>query len=149
MQADLANVSAESPSAMMVLAVDVVGDGSANGDESRAGRDRKKPSSREEYVEDIGEADAAFATEHASRFVESEDSVKAAAIDQLAAGVETRVAIAAAEAIREQGAGGGTSENFRHLVVPRRLMDVMVRGLRVPSPRENSLCGRRACGLLA
>jgi len=109
MEADLANVSAESPSTMMILAVDVVGDGSADGDESRAGRDRKKPSFREEYVDDIGEADSAFATEHASRFVESKDAVKAAAIDQLAASVETRVAIACGRAIGEQGPGRSSS----------------------------------------
>ena len=118
------DVSAEGPGTVMVLTVDVVGDGSADGDEARAGRDRKKPSFREKYVDDVGEADAAFAAQHASRFVESEDAVKAAAIDQFAAGVETRVAIAAAQTIGEQGAGRGSSENFRHLVVPRRLVDV-------------------------
>src|SRR4029077_5835438 len=36
MQADLADVSAKGPSAMMVFAVDVVGDGSSYGDEARA-----------------------------------------------------------------------------------------------------------------
>src|SRR5229473_4561013 len=66
MQADLADMSAEGSSAVMVLTVDVVGDGSADGDEARAGRDGKEPSFREEYAEDVGEADAAFAAEHAS-----------------------------------------------------------------------------------
>src|ERR1700730_14109235 len=42
MQAHLANVSAESPSTMMVLAVDVVGDGSADGNEARARRHGKE-----------------------------------------------------------------------------------------------------------
>ena len=149
MQADLADVSAESSSAVMVLTVDVVGDGSADGDEAGAGRDGKKPSFRKKYVDDVGEADAAFAAQHASRFVETEDAVQSAAVDQFAAGVETRVAVAAAEAVGKQGAGRGGSENFRHLVVPCRLVDVLVRGLRVTAPRENSLGGRRRCGLLA
>ena len=148
-RADLADVSTESSSTMMVLTVDVVGDGSADSDEASAGRDRKEPSFREKYVENVGEADAAFAAEHASRFVESEDAVKAAAVDQFSAGVETRVAIAAAEAIGEQGPGRGSFENVRYLVVPRRPVNVMVRSLRVTAPRENSLGGRRRCGLLA
>ncbi len=149
MQTDLADVSAEGPSTVMVLTVDVVGDCAANGDEACAGRDRKEPSFREKYVDDVGEADAAFAAKHASRFVESEDAVKAPAVDQFSAGVETRVAIAASKAIGEQRSGRGSSENFRHLVVPRRLVDVTVRSLRITAPRESSLGGRRRYGLLA
>src|ERR1700675_2507299 len=149
MQADLADVSAEGSRTVMVLTMHVVGDGSANGDKTRAGRDGKKPSFRKEYIENIGKADATFAAQHASGFVEPEDAVVAAAVDQFAAGVETRVAVAAAETIWEQGVGCGSSENVRHLVVPRRLVDAMVRGLRVTAPRENSLGGRRCCGLLA
>src|SRR5260370_23566538 len=118
MQADLANVSAEGSSTVMVLTVDVVGNSSTDCDEARAGRDGKEPSFRKEYVEDVGEADAAFAAEHDSRFVESEDTVEAATVDQSTAGVETRVSIAAAEAIGEQGSRRGRSENVRHLVVP-------------------------------
>src|SRR5665811_924838 len=127
MQADLADVSAEGSSAVMVLTMNVVGDGSADSDKAGSGRDGKKPSFREEYVEDVREADAAFATEHASGFIETEDAVETAAVDQFAAGVETRVAVTAAEAIGEQGARRGSFENLRHLVVPRRFVDVMVR----------------------
>ena len=149
MQGDLANVSTEGSSAVMVLTVDVVGNRSANGNEASARRDGKEPSLGKKYVDNIGEADAAFAAEHASGFVETEDAVETAAVDQFAAGVETRVAVAAAEAIREQGSGRGRLENFRDLVVPCRLVDVMVRDFRVTPPRENSLDGRRGCGLLA
>jgi hypothetical protein len=133
----------------MVLTVDVVGNRSAHGNEAGAGRDGKKPSLRKEYVDDVGEADAAFATKQASGFVETEDAIETAAVDQSAAGIETRVAVAAAEAIREQGSGRSRLKNFRDLVVPSRLVDVMVRDFRVTSPRENSLDGRRGCGLLA
>ncbi len=120
-----------------------------DGDEASAGRDRKEPSFREEYIDDVGEADAAFAAEHAGGFVETENAVEAAAVNQFASGVETGVAVTAAEAIGEQGARRGSSENFRHLVIPRRPVDVMVRGFRVTAPRENSLDGRRGCGFLA
>ena len=149
MQGDLEDMSPEGSSAVMVLTVDVVGNRSAHRNEASAGRDGKKPSLRKEYVDDVGEADAALAAEQARGFVETEDAVETAAVDQSAAGVETRVAVAATEAIREQGSGRGSLENPRDLVVPSRLVDVMVRDFRVTSPRENSLDGRRSCGLLA
>jgi hypothetical protein len=101
MHSELANMSAESSSAVMVLTVDVVGNGSSDGDEASAGRDWKEPSSREEYVDDVGEADAAFAADHASGFVETKNAVKSATVNQLSSSVEARVAVAAAEAIGE------------------------------------------------
>src|SRR5271165_1854766 len=100
MQCDLADVVSEGSSAVMVLAVDVVSNGSADGHEARAGRDGKEPSLRQKYVENVGEADAAFAAEHASRLVETQDAVETAAIDQLTSAVETRIAVTAAEAKR-------------------------------------------------
>ena len=51
---------------MMVLAVDVIGNRSANGNEAGARSDGKEPSLREKYVDDVGKADAAFTAEHAS-----------------------------------------------------------------------------------
>jgi hypothetical protein len=113
MQSDLADVSAEGSSAVMVLTVNVVGNGSADGDEAGAGRDGKEPSFTEEYADDVGKADAAFAADHASGFVETEDAVESATVNQLSSGVETRVAVAAAEAIGQQRAGRGISENVR------------------------------------
>jgi hypothetical protein len=50
----------------------------------------------EKYVDDIGEADAAFAAEHSSRFIKSENAIQSPAINQFAGGVEARVAITAA-----------------------------------------------------
>jgi hypothetical protein len=85
----------------MVLTVHVVGNGSADGDEASAGRGRKEPSFREKYVDDVGKADAAFAADHASGFVKTEDAVESATVNQLSSGVQTRVAVAAAEAIGE------------------------------------------------
>jgi hypothetical protein len=101
MQSDLANVRAKGSAAVMVLTVHVVGDGSADSDEAGAGRDRKEPSFREKHVDDVGEADAAFAADHAGGFVETENAVKSATVNQFSSGVETRVAVTAAEAIGE------------------------------------------------
>jgi hypothetical protein len=97
----------------MVLTVNVVGNSTADGDEASAGRNGKKPSSREEYVDDVGEAETAFAADHASGFVETEDAVDSATVNQLSSGVETRVAVTAAEAIGKQRAGRGISEDVR------------------------------------
>ena len=102
MQADLVNVTAESSSAVMVLAVDVVGDGPANSNEASARRDGKKPSSRKKYIENVGQADTTFAANHARRFVETENAVEASAVDQFAAGVETRITVTTSETMGEQ-----------------------------------------------
>ena len=149
MQSDLLNMSAEASRAVMVFAMNVVGDCSANGNEARAGRDGKEPSLRQKHIDDVREADAAFAAQHPSEFVESENAVEAAAVDQFAAGVETGIAIAASKAIREQGIRRGSFENLRQLIVPSRFVDMLVRRLRVTSPGEDSLSGVRGCGFLA
>src|SRR5260370_10030521 len=101
MQTDLADVSAEGSSTVMILTVNVVGDDSADSNEARARRDGKKPSFRKEYIENIGKAGATFAAQHPSRFVEPAHPVEATAVAQFSAGVETGVAVAPAERICE------------------------------------------------
>ena len=54
--------------------------------------------------------------------------------DQFEAGIQARIAIAAAEAIRKQGTGFGSSQDFRDLVIPCRFMHVAVGGFRISSP---------------
>jgi len=66
MQGDLEDVSSKGSSAVMILAVDVIGDGSADRHNAGAGSDGKKPSFRKEYIEEVGEADAGFTAEQAS-----------------------------------------------------------------------------------
>src|ERR1035438_2570111 len=117
MQADLADVRAESPRTVVVLAVDVVSDSPADSDKASAGRDGKEPPFREEYIDDVGEAHAAFAAQHPRGFIETQEAVEAPAVDQFATGVETRIAVAASQAIGKQGARCGSLENVRHLVV--------------------------------
>jgi hypothetical protein len=96
----------------MVLTMNVIRNGPTNGDETSAGCDRKKPSLREKYVDNIGKAYTALAAHYARRFVKGKDAVESATIDQFAAAVETRIAVAAAEAIRKQRAGCGGFENL-------------------------------------
>ena len=55
MQAELRNVRAKRSGAVMVLSMDIVGDGAADGDELGAGSDWKKPAFGKKYLDDIGE----------------------------------------------------------------------------------------------
>ena len=119
---------------MMVLTMDIIGDRSADGNEAGAGSDRKKPSPRKKYVKNVGEGDSAFAAQNAAGVVETENAIKAAAVDQFTAGVEAGIPIAAAKAVGKQRIRRGSSENFRHLIIPCRSMNVWMRSLRVTSP---------------
>ncbi len=105
MQSKLAHVSSEGSGTVMVLAVYIIGDGSADGDESRARSDRKKPAFGQKYVNDVRESDAAFAAQHARRFIETENAIQAPAVDKCSAGIETGVAVAATKTVGKQGAG--------------------------------------------
>ena len=82
--------------------------------------------------------DAALAADHARRFIEAQNAVEAAAVDQIAARIETGVAVTAAEAIREQRTRRSSFEKVRNLIIPCRLVHSMVRDLRITAPRENS-----------
>ena len=65
MQAKLLDMIAKRSGTMVILAMNIIGDGAPYRHELRAGRYRKKPSLGKEYVDDIGETDAAFAAQHA------------------------------------------------------------------------------------
>ena len=68
------------PATMMVLAVDVVGDGAADGDELRARRHRQEPAARNATREDVGQQHAGLALEHAARRVERDEAIEAARV---------------------------------------------------------------------
>jgi hypothetical protein len=102
MQSDLANMSAEGPGTVMVLAMHVVGDSSANRHKTSAGSHWKEPSLGKKNVDDSGEADPAFAANHSTGFVKTENPVETPAVDKPAPSVETRIPIAATESIRKQ-----------------------------------------------
>ena len=61
---------------MVILAVDVRSDGSADGDEFCSRRYRQEPSSRQEVLNDFGEAHTAFAFENTSGAVEVKKPVQ-------------------------------------------------------------------------
>ncbi len=124
MQGDLTDVRAEGSRTVVILSMEVVGDRATDGDEASAGRDCKEPSLREKHIDDVREADAAFAAEHARGFIEGQEAVESPAIDEFASGVETGVAVTASETIGKQGARRGSLKDLRQLIVPCRFVDV-------------------------
>jgi len=84
LQLKLENVIAETAGAMMILAVHVVRNGAADGDESRTGRHRREPSAGQELVDDFLQQYAGFALEDAARRIESNESIEAARTEQRA-----------------------------------------------------------------
>ena len=60
-------MTAEGAGDVVVLAVDVVGDGAADADELRAGRRRQEPAVRHGEVEDLSQRRARLAADDAGR----------------------------------------------------------------------------------
>ena len=71
-QVEPRHVPAEGTGAVMVLAVYVAGDHTANGHEPGARRDRDEPAPGHEDLDDVGQKDAGLAGEQACRLVEGE-----------------------------------------------------------------------------
>src|SRR6478672_2659348 len=92
---------AETADHMMVLAVNVIGDGSADRDEFRAGRDRQEPSAANDQIEDFRQGDAGFALENSGRLIERQKMVHPASVQENAIRVQAAVAIAAAIPMNE------------------------------------------------
>ena len=86
---------------MVVFAVDVGGDGTAERDEAGARRDRREKTPRQKDVDQLGDGDAGLAAQQASGGVEGEHAVEARQIDDAILIVERGVAIGTAGAARD------------------------------------------------
>ena len=118
---------------MMVLAVDVRRDRAAQRDGLRAGRDGWEPAARQPPSEDVGDAHARLAVEHAARGVEAEDAIEAVVHDHPAIRIQCGIAIAAAEAAcdeRRRRLRGQRLRDGRAALRPKHL----TAGEREPSP---------------
>ncbi len=102
-----ADVAGEGAGAVVVFAVDVVGDRAADGDEAGAGGHGEKPTRRNAEAEDRVEAAPGLAVEAAGGGVERNPAVEPAGHQQAPAVVEAGVAIAPAESVGEDRGGGG------------------------------------------
>src|SRR5262245_21440764 len=99
-------MAAERAGQMMVLSVDIVRDGTADGQEPRSGSHGNEPSRRHDELQDVIEQHARFALQDALLTVETNEAIELARTQQRAACVETAVAIAARIAEWQHGAVG-------------------------------------------
>src|SRR5512140_1069578 len=106
-QLESRHVVAKRAGAMVVLAMDVVGDGAAEGHVFRARRDGQEEAARQGEIDDLGEQHARLAAQDSARRVERDEVVEVARTQERPAVVEARVAIAAALAVRQQRATVG------------------------------------------
>ena len=109
------DVAGEGAGVLVVFAVDVVGDGTAEGDVFGAGGDGEEEAARDGEVEDLGEGDAGLGGEEAGLRVEGDEAVHAGGLEEIAAFEEADVAVAAAHADGEGAVGevGGDAGEVR------------------------------------
>jgi len=149
MQGDLADMRSEGSSAVVVLAVDVVGNRSAHGNEAGAGvTGRNHPLGRNtsrmsERLTPLSVRSRPVDSSKPRMRLRRRQSIRSRPA------LRQESAVTAAEGHKVARSRPPQLRELRQLIVPRRLVDVMVRDLRVTSPRENPFSGRRICMLLA
>ena len=133
------NVSAKGTCAVMVLAVYVVCDCPAHSDEAGSRRNGQKPPSGKKYVDKIAESDATLAADHTRGFVETQNPVEAATLDQVAACVEARIPVTSAPAKGKQAARLSGIKDLGNLVIPSWFVYLTMLGPWIAAPGKNLL----------
>ena len=100
---EAADVAAERSRAVVVLAVDVVRDRTAERDELGARADRQEPTARNDHREQLLEAEPRLGAQDPSLRIEVDQSRELAGVDQHPAVVQAAIAVAAAEPVGEGG----------------------------------------------
>jgi hypothetical protein len=106
------------PIYVVVLAVDVTCDGSAEGDEASSGRHGNEVAARDEELEEGVEGGAGLCAQQSCLLVELEDSVQARAVDDGAPGALGGIAVGATKSACNAATGSGsiaTREELRYL----------------------------------
>src|SRR5690606_32730741 len=105
---------------VMVLAMHVAGNGTADADEARAGRDRQEPAARQEDIDQLGQSDPGVAVDRALVRIERMQAVERAGRENV--GGQGAVAIAAPHApgdyraaVRKVPSGRGRSGQLLQL----------------------------------
>jgi hypothetical protein len=98
-------VPPEGSSTMVILAMHVVGDASANRREPGSGSHRKEPAPGHEQPDDFGERRSTFTFENARPLIERSESRHSRSIEKRLPVVETDIAIAAPESTRQHETG--------------------------------------------
>ncbi len=75
-QFEAGNVAAKGAGDVVVLAVDVVGNGTADGDVFCAGSDGQKEAARDGEIENLGESDAGFTAQDSGLRIEADEAVQ-------------------------------------------------------------------------
>lgn len=140
------NVSAKGPCAVVVLPMHVVCDCPAHSDEACSRRDREKPTFGKKYVNKIAKRDTTLAADHSRGFVETQNPIEATTLDQVAACVKARIAVAPALAIGKQAARLSGIEYLGNLVIPRWFVYLAMLGPRITAPGKNLLRVKRRRG---
>lgn len=127
---------------MVVLAVDVGGDCPAHRDKARSRHDRRKKSTRQERIDNVGKGNSRLASEDPGFRVKTQHSIQSRKIDEPARSVKSRVAIGAARTTREQlmRIGGDYLAKFRSLL--RAINFAQVGGIAAPSGERRALEAR-------
>src|SRR5688572_18999653 len=86
---------------MMIIAVHVIGDRSADRDLQRPRRHRQEPPPRHRQPDDVGQQHTGFAADHAGVRVEGDEAIEPARVEQDTPVVEAHVAVAATVAMRD------------------------------------------------
>ena len=87
---------AEGAESVMVLSVDVVGDGTADGHELCARHDRQCPSPGNEQSLNVSQQNAGFAMQQAGRIVKADEAIEPGHLPEHAARIQAGVPVAAA-----------------------------------------------------
>ena len=122
------DVGAEAPGGVMILAVDVGGDGPANGDVAGAGCHRHEPTLRHDLAQQAVEGGTGQDPGRAARVVELEQARHAGRADDQAPCVHCRVAVGPPQPAGDGSPGPGGLGGHRQLVGVGRAHDVRGRG---------------------
>jgi hypothetical protein len=109
----------EGAGAVMILAMDIVGDGAADRDELGARRNGQEPdgarlAAPRYHPQDRGELDAGLAGQHAGIAVELKEPVQPPHVDQRSAVVQAGVAVRPAHSESQHRVRPGSAEQGRH-----------------------------------
>ena len=128
---------------MMVLAMDVVRDCTAQGNKACAWCDWEKPPLGEEYSDNVGKGQTTLAAHHASRFVETQNAIEPMTLYEVAAGIETRIAVTATYTKGKQGTAWSGLQNVGYLVIPGGSEHLTMLGPRIAAPGKDRFGGLR------
>jgi hypothetical protein len=96
-------MAAERAAPMMVLTMNIIGDGPAHGNELGARCDRQEPAARHHHIKYLRQGYASFAAQEACCCIEGDESPQVTDVERYAVFVETTVSVTASIGIGKYG----------------------------------------------